>query len=352
MKPLYVLSDTIRTELKNNDLENDNDVMALKESFRQRRKKIENGKEMCLKRARDIAYECRDEISKQGDSLADEVIRILEQREADTANQMVSEANSKRKKLIMEYGDRLAESVKNSMEEIDEDLTQYENSYFIRQLNTNIKVRLTDASAEDNAVLWRLLADKDFGDTIKSNFYDPNAKAVGSVPQLAQFGGQAADELVGMLLPGLVKTGPQGLGGMIMNIFRSEPTMLEKGGALLARNAGKIVGVVGMAATVYMQAKQDENMKKAAQEKNRVREEIRERSNEIGNEVCEGLMENIAKYAGDILNPAIEKCISQIKAIDEAAERGRMIDVRLQELLKETGLLMEKLEADYGQVKG
>lgn len=339
-KPLYHARDVIATIRDANNVTDDKDIANLEKTIRGRRKLLMQGKENCQRAVRDIVRTCREEIKLAGREGAEEAIKNVPQLEMDNK---IADINAKIENLIIKCQDEVAEKIKNSLEDLGEEISEYDNSAFVKTVSVNISERLSETPINSRGLVVKamgMVAQR------AKEAENPALEAVAKPGVVALAAGKAADMAVAAVCPELA-VGAQavgGIGGFITKLLTPEPPLWQKGAAFMGRNAGKIVGAGAAAFALWAEVKNNEEQQKREQEKQKKKAELAKKYSDLSDDIQNKIMEEANKLIDASILPAIKVQNDELANIEEAKAHGDKVSKELGLLLSEVNKIISELK--------
>lgn len=339
-KPLYHARDVIATIRDANNVTDDKDIANLEETIRGRRKLLMQGKENCQRAVRDIVRTCREEIKLAGREGAEEAIKNIPQLEMDNK---IADINAKIEDLIIKCQDEVDGKIKDSLESLGEEISEYDNSAFVKTVSVNISERLSETPINSRGLVVKamgMVAQR------AKEAENPALEAVAKPEAVALAAGKVADMAVAAVCPELA-VGAQavgGIGGFITKLLTPEPPLWQKGAAFMGRNAGKIVGAGAAAFALWAEVKNNEEQQKLEQERQKQKAELAKKYSDLSDDFQRKIMEEANKLIEANILPAIKLQNDELANIEEAKAHGEKVS-------KELGLLLSEVNKNISELK-
>lgn len=375
--PLYTIANEIRLAIQNTTL--DRDAVALEETINHRKSILVEGKESFFNDAREIANQCKNEISQIGRQAVDDSINSGSQ---DKAKKIIEDANAKISKLAKSYGEQIGESFQDVLSRIIEDVNIYDNSILVKQVNENIAIRVKKEADAGRIVAGGATATIGaltvvFGGQVASKFAVPATQII--MQTITQEVPSAFGEIAGGILGKVTdvattaalagEIGPfaklagskagDGVNFLISNTFTDTITQTvpktitlpasatNKIAGFISQNAAKIgvaISVLGAAWSIYSIIKSKEEQEKQAAEQLRIRNENIKLFDDIANEVNKQLIERSKNLIGANIEPIITECDAGIEKLHETEIKFNLANKNLIHLLERTEKLIAEIQ--------
>ena len=347
-KPLYTVANVIRNNINLNLANNDKDIADLLQTIEYRKNLLNEGKRQCLRDIRDIATACRNEIIQQGREAANVIQPTNEKTMIDNT---ITDAQHKVEEIATNYSSKIEDTIKKSLADIGEEIDVYNNTDFVKQINLKIdnRIKFEQQSAGNGAIGGALAG---IGALI-GKFANPAAVAVGNPGAFAILAGKGVGAGANFLLAGelgiFAKAIAIPLENFVVKILTPPPTVWQRIGALLARNAGtigNIVAGVGAAVAIGMEVKAANKAQEIENLLQKEREKVINNFNAAADNIYNSMNENADKWAKENIDSIINECEESIQSLRSEKEQSKLIDVKLRQLLKHTEALIDEIQSD------
>ena len=348
-KPLYTMAEAIRSAIKTNASTDDNDVKEFINTIEHRKELLLDGKRKCLRDVRDIATQCRDEISKQGREAAN-IIQPENEQEKVTA--AIKDAQREVQNIANNYSNKISDCLNESFKNVGAEIETYNESEFVKQVNIKINDRIKFThNAVGNQAAARALAG--LGALI-AKFHDPAAMAVGNPGAFAILAGKGVGIGADLLLKGelgiFAKAIALPLEKFIVKILTPPPTMWEQIGAFFARNAGNIgkgLGGAGAVLAIGLEVKAANDAQKLEQALQAERVKLIKNFDEVAEEIYDKFNDAVTEWIANNIDNIIQECNDTIKSLRGAKRQTESADKTLNELLNQTENLIAEIQNSH-----
>lgn len=366
--PLNTIAAEIRSALNITSDEDKKDIEAFIETFEKKKQIIEEGKKICFDEVQDIANQCKDEITRLGRNVADNIISQSSQEEAKSKYQ---ESQKQIESIVKKYEEPIADCIKNFVSKVDKDIKEYDNSNFVRQVNMNVlniikKEQESNGSAllHDGGVLigaggaaaGMMIFTK--GAEIASQYATPLTEVVTSA--LGNLVGNAVKGTATVALAedaGIFSTFiANELGNLVKGLpffqetIVAEATTANKIAQFFTGNGSKFLGVglsvLSASIAIWIMIKDSKKQEEAERKRSQARESITEDFRNIASEVNNQIINGVTKWVSENIDPMMIKFDDDIKKLHEQIEQSGVKNENLTELLQRT----ENLIADVQEI--
>ena len=345
-KPLYIIADVIRSTLNLNDSVNDKDIEEFKKTIEYRKNLLIEGKRQCMRDIKDIAIACRNEVIAQG-RLAANIIQPENNKE--TMENAIKDAQLEVEKIVVSYNNKIEDCLFNSLKNIGEEIKNYNESNFVKQVNLKInnKIKMEQQSFNNQAIGGALAG---LGALI-AKFSNPAAVAVGTPTAFAILAGKGVGLGADLLLKGeiglLSKAISIPLSNFVTKLLTPPPSFFEEVLALLARNAGKIgaaVGAIGAAINIAMEVKAANKAQELENLLQSEREKVLNNFNDIADKIYESINNCAEEWTHNNIDNIITECDNSIQSLQIKKEISVDTNKKLEDLLNQTESLIAEVQ--------
>ena len=347
-KPLYTVANVIRNNINLNLANNDKDIAEFLQTIDYRKNLLNEGKRQCLRDIRDIATACRNEILQQGREAANVIQPTNEKTMIDNT---ITDAQHKVEEIVNNYNSKIEDTIRKSLADIGEEIDVYNSTDFVKQINLKIDNRIKfERQSAGNGAIGGALAG--IGALI-GKFANPAAVAVGNPGAFAILAGKGVGAGANFLLAGelgiFAKAIAVPLENFVVKLLTPSPTVWQKIGASLARNAGaigNIVAGVGAAFAIVMEVKAAKEAQELENLLQTEREKLINSFNDIADKIYNSMNDNATKWAKENIDSIINECDKNIQSLRSEKEQSKLIDVKLRQLLKQTEDPIDEIHSD------
>ena len=353
-KPLYTMADALRSVMNMSVGEDDADIDGLKTTIEHRKQLLLDGKTTCMDEVRDIANQCMNAIDKLGRDAAEQALNSGNQ---EKGNQILEDANNNIKQITEDFFAQINDCLKNSFEDVDKSLNEYNSSGFVQKVNANIGERIqSELSAGAIApvgVLGTLGAlTAQFGGGIAAPFAAQATQVVTS--ELGQNAGTIANWATTFLLA--EEVGPlskvagsivgDGIKGLFTTTVTAPPTLTNQVAKFVTGNAGKIGGalsVLGLAWTLYSMYTGNQKQKEQEAKQREARNQIVSGFGKVARDVGAHMILVVEQWMKDNVDPVLRDFDDSLKQIADGKNKSKVVNEKLENLLSRTENLIGEM---------
>lgn len=340
IKLLYRIRKFIEISIEENNVTDDKDLLNLEKTIIDRKRILQDGKDKCHREIRDIIRECREKIRSIGSDSIEKAINVSTQEEADKVQ---TNTNTKIEKEIIGCYDIIEKKLRCLFDEIGDELCDYDNSIFVQSVTVNIRQKIAETPINNRNLIIKLLSDitkkvREIEDP--HLFVAPKEMGAGAVVV-----GQLADLALKKAFPKLAAPTVNGIAQMVAQFFKPQPGIIDKAGTFLGKNAGKIIGVGGVAYGVIAEFKNAEEQANYEKQKSKAKEELYSKYVKFSDEIHNKLINEVDKVIQESLIPLIKRQTIELENIKKQKENGSKMKKELNKLLNEVDVVISEVQA-------
>ena len=344
LKPLYTIADQIRSAVGTSSavIANQN-VDDMKSVIEHQKNMMIRGKRRCLQDVEDVLQECRNEIIRQGQFMADSISSKLSEEDWQEIQSLVE---SRTRTAVETYSQKIQFTLQNSLQDTENQISTYAQSNAVKQITTNFSNGSSFSFLDSiNLGTKAGIGITGLGMAISQL---PAYFAIGTVTKAGQFAINATN-FAGKVAEFFGYRGFTEIATKTTaDLVTKAPSATARGAAFFTQNAaqiGKAVQALGAAvavvSTIYGMQKESERARKI----NQARRNVMLEYETLADNICNNLRGKVYAFIQDNVDTAINACGDQIRQLYSSTQKSASDNQTLKKLLSKTEQMIESIQS-------